>query len=234
MKKIKIKSFTEFIEHIDSIDSLGSGINLFRGQASNNTLLPSICRNNAIKNSTKKESEMLEELKRRSGVLIEKQFDTDWEWLIFAQHYGMKTRLLDWSSNPLMALWFACESEYKMKENSYVYILTTDKEMLIDLEKNNSPFENTSTKILRPRLNNERIVAQSGWFTAHKYSEKDSKFVPLESHSKIKKLLTRIEITSESKPDIIKKLAVFGVNNRTVFPDIYGLCSHMNWKYKNE
>jgi hypothetical protein len=121
-----------------------------------------------------------------------------------------------------------------MKENSYVYILTTDEEMLVDIEKNPSPFKNTSTKVLKPRLNNERIVVQSGWFTAHKYSKKDKKFVPLESHSTVKKPLTRIEIPSESKSDIIKKLAVFGINNRTVFPDINGLCLHMNWKYKNE
>jgi hypothetical protein len=177
---------------------------------------------------------MLDELKRRSGVLIKKKFDNNWEWLIFAQHFGMETRLLDWSSNPLIALWFACQNEYKMKDNSYVYILTTDKKMLVDLEKNISPFKNNSTKILRPKLNNERIVVQSGWFTAHEFSKKDKKFVSLEAHSEVKNLLTEIEIPSESKSDIIKKLAVFGINNRTVFPDINGLCLHINWKYKNE
>jgi hypothetical protein len=234
MKKVQISTFEDFINHIDLIDMLGHKINLYRGQSISEPLLPSIARKNPIKDSTIKEIKMLNDLKRRSNLLISKAFENDWEWLVFAQHFGMKTRLLDWSSNPLIALWFACQNEHKINENSYVYILSTDNEMLVDLSINDSPFKNGSTKILRPNLNNERIVAQSGWFTAHKFSSRARSFVPLERNPEVKKLITEIEIPAKIKLEIIRKLSVFGVNNQSIFPDITGLCQHLNWEYNNE
>lgn len=103
--------------------------------------------------------------------------------------------------------------------------------MRVDLTENQSPFENSTTKILRPELNNVRIVAQSGWFTAHKYSNNAKKFVPLETNKKLKTKLTKLEIPAEIKKEILRKLTMFGVNSRTVFPDVNGLSLHLNWKH---
>lgn len=234
MQKEKITSFQNYLDCIEAIQKKGYDINLFRGQANNSPLLPSIARQFPKFDTTEIEKEMLRDLKRRSLLLINKPPRDDWEWLVFAQHFGLKTRLLDWTSNPLIALWFACSNEYTIKTSSYVYALSVNDDMLVDMEKNESPFLNDRTKILRPTLNNERIIAQSGWFTAHRFSKTNQAFVTLETHRKLKTQIQEFEITADLKEYFLRQLSIFGVNNKTIYPDVTGLCLHLNWKYQDE
>jgi len=82
---------------------------LFRGQRTDETLLPKIARIHVAPLRDGVEKAMLVEFKRMSKPLLREETRSDWDWLALAQHHGLATRLLDWTQNPLAALWFAVQ-----------------------------------------------------------------------------------------------------------------------------
>ena len=227
MESKTICSFSDYIYEIEELDEK-EGLKLFRGQAVEGNLLPSVCRDNPAKNTTKAEKENLNELRRMGSSLIPNEKMTDWDLLVFAQHFCLKTRLLDWSSNPLAALWFAC-SDYK-EGDAFVYVLYADEFLH---SENKGPFDSGATRVFRPALNNPRIVAQHGWFTSHKYSSKAKRFVALEKNNTIKHSVFEIHIPENFRKDLLKALDRHGVNSHTLFPDLEGLCKYLNWDHND-
>lgn len=60
---------------------------------------------------------MLNEFKRQARPFTEGNINNDFEWMFLAQHHGLPTRLLDWSTNALVALYFAV-SDAESEEGS--------------------------------------------------------------------------------------------------------------------
>ncbi len=228
MKEYDIYSLTEFISYIEDIQKSVFSEILYRGQSSNYTLLPSIARKNPSKDTTEIEKEMLMEFKRRIAYK-NIGINNDWDLLVYAQHFGMKTRLLDWTTNPLVALYFAC---YKLENNKKlpcVFVLKVKESEILDRDKEESPFVGRKkTRVFKPAINNERLRIQSGWFTAHKYWKIKNTFVPLEKNIDIKGNINIINIKC-AKDDIIRHLNYLSINYEKLFPDASGICHQINY-----
>ena len=106
-----IRSVGEFISCLHETST--SKRRLFRGQNTDKPLLPRIMRlakeNHISPNDINGiEQRMLERFKKESVPMLQGTRKlADWELMSIAQHWGMPTRLLDWTANPLAGLWFA-------------------------------------------------------------------------------------------------------------------------------
>lgn len=221
----EIGSFIDFVTIIE--DSIKSRITYYRGQCGKYPLLPALCRNGASEDVLMKEKQILDEFKRRSDNIIHKKCNSDLEWMIYAQHFGLHTRLLDWTTNPLVALWFACQKE--PEKNGYVYVFCPSLDFF---SKDGDNTKNGAIDIVKPLYNNERIVAQSGWFTIHSYPKTAKAFVAMDQKREITKNMFELIIPASQKKNMMANLDKFGINYQSMFPDVSGLCSYLNWLYQ--
>ncbi len=110
-------------------------------------------------------------------------------------------------------------------------VANEDDDLLVEDVYTRDPFASPETHVFQPRLNNVRIIAQHGWFTLHRYSTKDKRFVALEKNLKTNANLTQMRVPAASRNDILRSLERHGISSRTLFPDLEGLCQHLNWKH---
>ncbi len=223
------KVVTEFL----SLDIKDVAI-LYRGQLDSKWhLLPRIATkyNNTGKMPTsflEDERKNFDEFKRLGRPYIEaKVLENDWDAIALAQHYGLHTRLLDWSQNPLVALWFAFEAEDSEVSHRAVWqfmLLEGD----IANTSNGDPFNQKKTVAFKPSHITKRITAQMGWFTTHRFLTASSTFVKLNANKSYEGHLVKIQIPNSERENILKGLNLLGINRFTLFPDLDGLAKHLN------
>lgn len=229
----KIQSLSQFMDYIET--NQNRKLTLFRGQNVDEPLIPRLGRLELVSELREVEKAMFKEFKNFSLPFLSIQPANDWDWIALAQHHGLATRLLDWTENPLIALWFAVNKPSVVKKdgsyhNGVVWVFEPQTNHFRESEYED-PFSVERTKVFQPRHITDRIPAQSGWFTVHKYMEKSQGFIKMETNKKYKKFLKKLIIPKESFPELRSALNKCNINAATVYADIDGLCSQIQWKH---
>lgn len=229
----EIKSIAEYLDALRA-DQDGR-ITWYRGHSDAAwKLLPGILR----AASGLSEGSSLARFKQSAAMLTERLPNSSFDWTFLMQHYGVPTRLLDWSESPLIAMYFAVEAFARYPNidsaiwclkpvalnknagisdpNEVQYIPSFDDE---ELQPYAAETIRTSRVVLFPvatiaTRNNARIQAQLGTFTIHHTQKLAIEEVGDKSH------VIKYIIPHAHREYLLKELKILGLTRFSLFPEL--------------
>jgi hypothetical protein len=270
MAAVKVKSVDSLEEYISLVEKLRSKRRKqlwYRGCGrASHDLKPSLYRHKrllTIEEILTLEKELLSRFRQRSIPFHSRPLTDEWEWLFLMQHYGVPTRLLDWSESPLMALFFAVTlASHKIGKSGRPVFSGDASIWLLDPEQWNKhsvnlksfpgsvlttddpnataykPIGNVTTMkpfpiALYGSHNSQRIVAQRGVFVCF---GKDTR--PMETVYHLEGFpadcLMKLVLRKGKLPHLYEALRRQGITDSVVFPDLDGLAREIKREYSFE
>ncbi|BCV54688.1 FRG domain-containing protein [Shewanella algae] len=216
----------------------------FRGQADATwDLIPSIAR---IKKPKKigdltlgsweeVEETLLEEFEKQAAPFMDFKPENKWELLVHAQHHGLPTTLLDWTTNPLKALFFAVEDPEHDEVNGIVYACVANS-YSPTTKNTDKAFQDERINCFQTSHLNNRIIAQEGCFSAYPLPDGFDDFKNLQEHTDENNsdlwIHEEIIIPSYCKVGMRKELRRLGVTHQSLFPRLDGVAKSISRNFE--
>jgi FRG domain len=248
-------NFSELLEVIEAFQA-ASDASWYRGcRNAGHCLQPSIMRHHPtkpFKEIHQLESQISSRFVQRSLPFVSRSFMDEWDKLFFMQHYGVPTRLLDWTENPFVAIYFAM-SPLKVEPDKDAALWLCDpvkwNSNVMSSYSGNKGILDQSSRFLTQyapeavvddvpnfpimmygTYNSPRIVAQRGGFALFGNSSE-----PMEGiHPKggfAPECLQKVVIKKKFIPDIRSSLLRKGFTESVVFPDLDGLAKEIRREF---
>lgn len=217
MKDLDIVTIKNISEFLDVLRRRGFA-SLHRGQAQDWPLKPSIGRLDFSGNDGLLEIEesITSRLMQYGYPYFKSDADEYSDWILHSQHHGLPTRLLDFTTNPLKALFFAVDDD-KCQGDGVVWSLDefcTNRFPSLDLKK---------IEFYVPKHINIRITAQESAFAVFPLGKYDAEVISLENSDQTYRFFSKILIPSGLKKEIKDELSILGISKMTIYPGIEGV-----------
>jgi hypothetical protein len=251
LRIISPNTFAELLEAIEGFQE-ASQASWYRGcRDKDHKLRPTLYRHASktkIEEISALEAELTTRFVQRSLPFLQRTLTDDWDKLFLMQHYGVPTRLLDWTENPFVGIYFALNSGTESKRTDAALWMCDPigwNQAALDHISYKGGVLDESNQLLRSyapgmpvaqmpmhpimiygTYNSPRIVAQRGGFALFGQG-----IEPMEEVHKLGKfpsgVLTKIIIEKERVEEIRASLFRKGFTESVVFPDLDGLAKEI-------